>query len=117
MVKGSQGQSATSVIWKKLYVLPFAVIDKVSVTLTRGINYMFALQLKTVGSNVLFAAVTEISDSVLKGAEASGFDGMVLIYLLPNPCEYFPYIFLFIHGTNANKKDLKIRINCWKYQH
>ncbi|KAF3438866.1 hypothetical protein FNV43_RR17141 [Rhamnella rubrinervis] len=33
--------------------------------------------LKTAGSNVLFAAVTEISDSVLKGAEASGFNGMV----------------------------------------
>ncbi|KAJ4843711.1 hypothetical protein Tsubulata_024557 [Turnera subulata] len=33
--------------------------------------------LRTVGSNMLFAAVTEISDSVLKGAEASGFDGMV----------------------------------------
>ncbi|XP_065873049.1 uncharacterized protein [Euphorbia lathyris] len=33
--------------------------------------------LKTVGSNVLFAAVTEISDSVLRGAERSGFDGMV----------------------------------------
>ncbi|CAK7339468.1 unnamed protein product [Dovyalis caffra] len=33
--------------------------------------------LKTVGSNVLFAATTEISDSVLKGAETNGFDGMV----------------------------------------
>ncbi|KAK9044527.1 hypothetical protein V6N11_058426 [Hibiscus sabdariffa] len=33
--------------------------------------------LKTAGSNVIFAAVTEISDSVLKGAEASGFNGMV----------------------------------------
>ncbi|CAK9151536.1 unnamed protein product [Ilex paraguariensis] len=33
--------------------------------------------LKTAGSNILFAAVTEISDSVLKGAEASGFSGMV----------------------------------------
>ncbi|KAK7858698.1 hypothetical protein CFP56_010476 [Quercus suber] len=33
--------------------------------------------LRTAGSNVLFAAVTEISDSVLKGAEASGFNGMV----------------------------------------
>uniref|UniRef100_A0A2N9G322 Vacuolar protein sorting-associated protein 13 VPS13 adaptor binding domain-containing protein n=2 Tax=Fagus sylvatica TaxID=28930 RepID=A0A2N9G322_FAGSY len=32
---------------------------------------------RTAGSNVLFAAVTEISDSVLKGAEASGFNGMV----------------------------------------
>ncbi|KAK2986490.1 hypothetical protein RJ640_012170 [Escallonia rubra] len=33
--------------------------------------------LKTAGSNVLFAAVTEISDSVLKGAETNGFNGMV----------------------------------------
>ncbi|XP_020537290.1 uncharacterized protein LOC105639629 isoform X2 [Jatropha curcas] len=33
--------------------------------------------LRTVGSNVLFAAVTEISDSIVKGAERSGFDGMV----------------------------------------
>ncbi|KAL4568657.1 hypothetical protein LXL04_024272 [Taraxacum kok-saghyz] len=32
--------------------------------------------LKTAGSNVLFVAVTEISDSVLKGAETSGFNGM-----------------------------------------
>ncbi|KAF8015488.1 hypothetical protein BT93_H1109 [Corymbia citriodora subsp. variegata] len=33
--------------------------------------------LRTAGSNVLFAAVTEISDSVLRGAETSGFDGMM----------------------------------------
>ncbi|KAL8044377.1 hypothetical protein ABFX02_08G042900 [Erythranthe guttata] len=33
--------------------------------------------LKKAGSNVLFAAVTEVSDSVLKGAETSGFNGMV----------------------------------------
>lgn len=33
--------------------------------------------LSTAGSNVMFAAITEISDSVLKGAEASGFSGMV----------------------------------------
>ncbi|KAK9285530.1 hypothetical protein L1049_024725 [Liquidambar formosana] len=33
--------------------------------------------LRTAGSNVLFAAVTQISDSVLKGAETSGFNGMV----------------------------------------
>ncbi|KAM1156496.1 hypothetical protein ACFX2B_026994 [Malus domestica] len=33
--------------------------------------------LRTAGTNVLFAAVTEISDSVLKGAEASGFNGVV----------------------------------------
>ncbi|XP_042507843.1 uncharacterized protein LOC122083951 isoform X4 [Macadamia integrifolia] len=33
--------------------------------------------MRTAGSNVLFAVVTEMSDSVLKGAEASGFNGMV----------------------------------------
>ncbi|XVF61920.1 hypothetical protein PTKIN_Ptkin08bG0173700 [Pterospermum kingtungense] len=33
--------------------------------------------LRTAGSNVIFAAVTELSDTVLKGAETSGFDGMV----------------------------------------
>ncbi|KAK4367697.1 hypothetical protein RND71_011489 [Anisodus tanguticus] len=33
--------------------------------------------LKSAGSNILFAAVTEISDSVLKGAEGSGLNGMV----------------------------------------
>ncbi|KAI3665752.1 hypothetical protein L6452_44382 [Arctium lappa] len=32
--------------------------------------------LKTAGSNILFAAVTEISDSVLRGAETSGVNGM-----------------------------------------
>ncbi|CBI18854.3 unnamed protein product, partial [Vitis vinifera] len=38
--------------------------------------------LRTAGSNVLFAVVTEISDSVLKGAETSGFNGMVQFILL-----------------------------------
>ncbi|KAF7809778.1 putative vacuolar protein sorting-associated protein 13C [Senna tora] len=33
--------------------------------------------LRSAGSNVAFAAVAEISDSVLKGAEANGFNGMV----------------------------------------
>ncbi|WOH10040.1 hypothetical protein DCAR_0729501 [Daucus carota subsp. sativus] len=33
--------------------------------------------LKAAGSNILFAATTEISDSILKGAETSGFNGMV----------------------------------------
>ncbi|XVE87220.1 hypothetical protein DITRI_Ditri18aG0098600 [Diplodiscus trichospermus] len=33
--------------------------------------------LRTAGSNVIFAGITEISDSVLKGAETSGLDGMV----------------------------------------
>ncbi|GAB2282542.1 hypothetical protein Dimus_017083 [Dionaea muscipula] len=33
--------------------------------------------LRTAGSNILFTAVTEISDSVLKGAEGGGFNGMI----------------------------------------
>ncbi|KAL1538923.1 hypothetical protein AAHA92_27610 [Salvia divinorum] len=33
--------------------------------------------LKTAGSNVLFAAVTEVSDSILRGAETNGFNGVV----------------------------------------
>ncbi|CAM8903861.1 unnamed protein product [Rhodiola kirilowii] len=33
--------------------------------------------IKTAGSNVLFGAITEVSDSILKGAEASGVNGMV----------------------------------------
>ncbi|XP_031479491.1 uncharacterized protein LOC116250167 isoform X3 [Nymphaea colorata] len=33
--------------------------------------------LRRAGSNILFAAITEISDSVLRGAETSGFSGMV----------------------------------------
>lgn len=40
---------------------------------------MIILQLRAAGSNVIFAAVTELSDSVLKGAETNGFDGMVLV--------------------------------------
>lgn len=36
-------------------------------------------QVKAAGSNLLFAVVTEVSDSVLKGAETSGFDGLVKI--------------------------------------
>jgi len=33
--------------------------------------------IKTAGSNVLFEAVREVSDNVMKGAETSGFNGMV----------------------------------------
>ncbi|MCL7045122.1 hypothetical protein MKW94_012003 [Papaver nudicaule] len=32
---------------------------------------------KTAGSNVLFAAITEVSDCILRGAEANGFNGMI----------------------------------------
>lgn len=39
------------------------------------------LQLRTAGSNVIFVALTEISDSVLRGAEMKGLDGLVRTYL------------------------------------
>lgn len=45
------------------------------------------------GSNVLFAAVTELSDSVLKGAEANGLNGVVRN--LFNLFLYIPHVF---HG-------------------
>ncbi|RDY14116.1 hypothetical protein CR513_00866, partial [Mucuna pruriens] len=34
-------------------------------------------QLRSAGSNIAFAAVAEISDSILRGAEANGFNGLV----------------------------------------
>lgn len=36
------------------------------------------LKLRTAGSNVMFAAITAISDSVVKGAEINGVEGMVM---------------------------------------
>lgn len=56
-----------------LLIFLFMVDLQLSMTLQR----MFHMQFKSAGSNILFAAVTEISDSVLKGAEASGLNGMV----------------------------------------
>ncbi|BBH07848.1 Protein of unknown function D, partial [Prunus dulcis] len=41
------------------------------------VTHALITMLENSGVNVLFAAVTEISDSVLKGAEASGFNGVV----------------------------------------
>lgn len=40
-------------------------------------QFVMAPQLKSAGSNIAFAAVAEISDSILRGAEANGFDGLV----------------------------------------
>lgn len=40
------------------------------------------LQVKSAGSNIIFAVVTEVSDSVLKGAETSGLDGLVWFHVL-----------------------------------
>jgi hypothetical protein len=40
-------------------------------------QFVMALQLKSAGSNIAFAAVAEISDSILRGAEANGLDGLV----------------------------------------
>ncbi|RVX23529.1 hypothetical protein CK203_000231 [Vitis vinifera] len=55
--------------------------------------------LRTAGSNVLFAVVTEISDSVLKGAETSGFNGMVQFILLL--CRVIPAHFV-IDNSRTN---------------
>lgn len=43
---------------------------------------MTGQQLRSAGSNIAFAVVAEISDSVLKGAEANGFNGLVMNYNL-----------------------------------
>jgi len=43
---------------------------------------MTGQQLRSAGSNIAFAVVAEISDSVLKGAEANGFNGLVMNYHL-----------------------------------
>jgi hypothetical protein len=47
--------------------------------------------MRAAGSNLLFAVVTEVSDSVLKGAETSGFDGLVRIL----------YFFAVLENQNA----------------
>lgn len=54
----------------------------IATALVKAVKLNDGLQLKTAGSNVLFAAVTEISDSVLRGAETSGFDGLVQTLML-----------------------------------
>lgn len=51
--------------------------------------YFGVMKVRTAGSNVLFAAVTEVSDSVLKGAEAAGLNGMVQIILTYVLCYCF----------------------------
>ena len=45
-------------------------------------QFLTGQQLRSAGSNIAFAAVAEISDSVLKGAEANGFNGLVMNYNL-----------------------------------
>lgn len=57
----------------------FLLTNVIVFLLAKKISIYVPLQLRTAGSNVLFAAITEISDSVLKGAEASGVNGMVLL--------------------------------------
>uniref|UniRef100_A0A453JT48 Senescence domain-containing protein n=1 Tax=Aegilops tauschii subsp. strangulata TaxID=200361 RepID=A0A453JT48_AEGTS len=42
---------------------------------------------KTASSNALFAAITEVSDSVVKGAETNGLNGMVQAYIPPLSCQ------------------------------
>ena len=45
--------------------------------MSRLIITLLMEQMKTAGSNILFAILTEVSDNVLKGAETGGIDGMV----------------------------------------
>ena len=67
---------------KTVRYISFTYKDNTLNTLGSTIKILLVLQLRTAGSNVLFAVVTEISDSVLKGAETSGFNGMVQFILL-----------------------------------
>ncbi|KAL3616453.1 hypothetical protein CASFOL_039843 [Castilleja foliolosa] len=53
------------------------VIDNKGFTGTKRYFGDLGKTLQKAGSNILFAAVTEVSDSVLKGAETKGFNGMV----------------------------------------
>lgn len=41
-------------------------------------SFLVLVQIERAGSKALFAVVTEISDSVLRGAETNGFNGMVM---------------------------------------
>jgi len=53
-------------------------------------------QLRSAGSNIAFAAVAEITDSVLKGAEANGFNGLV------KNCHLFVnLVTITLAGTNS----------------
>lgn len=47
----------------------------------------------------MFAAITEISDSVLKGAEASGFSGMVDNLSIQVHVSCFSFFFSFLFFT------------------
>lgn len=76
-----QGQDATLATLGKQYVssLLFAKLNFQLMVLLSCLNdqLMLHLQLRSAGSNVVFTAVAEISDSILKGAEANGVNGMV----------------------------------------
>jgi hypothetical protein len=51
--------------------------------------------MKTAGSNILFAILTEVSDNVLKGAETGGIDGMVrFVYDDLGPISFMQNMFL-----------------------
>ncbi|CAH8305702.1 unnamed protein product [Eruca vesicaria subsp. sativa] len=53
------------------------LIDKKGLSGTRRYFGDLGKTLRTAGSNVIFAALTEISDSILRGAEMKGLDGLV----------------------------------------
>ncbi|CAA6663054.1 unnamed protein product [Spirodela intermedia] len=58
-------------------VLFFLEVHQLSCENYLQVLTLFIIQMKKAGSSVLFAAITEISDSILKGAEADGFNGLV----------------------------------------
>jgi hypothetical protein len=49
-------------------------------------SILVLVQIERAGSKALFAVVTEISDSVLRGAETNGFNGMVLHIFVVKLC-------------------------------
>lgn len=56
----------------------------------RGLYFFIFLliQIERAGSKALFAVITEISDSVLRGAETNGFNGMVIYVCYCKFCSY-----------------------------
>lgn len=62
------------------------------------VHQLFMMQMKKAGSSVLFAAITEISDSILRGAETDGFNGLVLPWPLKKfSCKVLLFMPVFFH--------------------
>lgn len=80
-LKAFQGQNG---ILGKLYASiyeNFGDITYISCVLFKC-SSLCSWQVRTAGSNALFAALTEISDNVLSGAETNGLNGMVMVKLV-----------------------------------